>query len=234
MFSPDDGSGFRLPLFPLQTVLFPDGLLSLKVFEVRYLDMVSRCHEEGTAFGVVSLTQGREVRDARSTAESFHAVGTLAQIQSLERTHPGLLTVRCRGTHRFVLRGQEQLKHGLWMGDALLQDDDQTVPVPPDLLHVQQALRQVANSLAPRAHDGSGRESPIAEPFRWDDCGWVANRWCELLPVAAELKQRCMMLDNPLLRLELVADMLEKLRIVAGQADGDSDAGDANGGGRLA
>lgn len=222
---PTDGPGFRLPLFPLQTVLFPDGLLSLKVFEVRYLDMVSRCHEEGVPFGVVCLTEGREVRDARRTAEAFHSVGTLASIVSLERTHPGLLTVKCRGTRRFQLRGHEQLKHGLWMGDASWLDDDRAVNVPPDLLHVQQALRQVASSLAPRGQDGSGRESPISPPFRWDDCGWVANRWCELLPVAAELKQRCMMLDNPLLRLELVADMLEKLRIVAGQADGDE--GDA-------
>ncbi len=219
--SSHDGPGFRLPLFPLQTVLFPDGLLTLKVFEVRYLDMISRCHEEGSPFGVVCLTEGREVRDARITTEAFHGVGTLARILSLERTHPGLLTIRCRGTQRFELRGQEQLKHGLWMGDALKRPDDQHVAIPADLLHVQQALKQVANSLAPRAHDGSGRESPILEPFRWGDCGWVANRWCELLPVATELKQRCMMLDNPLLRLELVADMLEKLRIVAGQADGE-------------
>lgn len=211
-----------LPLFPLQAVLFPDGLLALKVFEVRYLDMVARCHDEGSAFGVVCLTQGKEVRDARSTAESFHSVGTAVKILTFERTHPGLITMRCQGTRRFQLQAQEQLKHGLWMGEADWLEDDQIVPVPADLLHVQQALRQVVDSLSHRQLEGKAREAPIALPHRWDDCGWVANRWCELLPVAIELKQRCMMLDNPLLRLELVADMLEKLRIVAGPADPDT------------
>src|SRR5690606_39120473 len=111
--SSPDGPGFRLPLFPLQTVLFPDGLLTLKVFEVRCLDMISRCHEDGSPFGVVGLTAVRELRDARCPREAFHGVGTLAQILCLERTHPGLLTIRCRGTQRLALRAQEQFIHGL-------------------------------------------------------------------------------------------------------------------------
>ena len=53
-----------LPLFPLGSVLFPGGLLALRVFEVRYLDMVRKCHRTGAPFGVVSLTQGHEVRQA--------------------------------------------------------------------------------------------------------------------------------------------------------------------------
>jgi Lon protease-like protein len=49
---------------------------------------------------------------------------------------------------------------------------------------------------------------PLLEPYRWDDCGWLANRWCELLPLESEAKQRLMSLDSPVLRLELVADAL--------------------------
>lgn len=206
----------RIPLFPLQTVLFPGGMLSLRVFEVRYLDMIARCHAEGEPFGVVCLTHGREVRVADSEGmESFHATGTLAHIEHLDRPQPGLMAVRCRGGHRFGLQGQERLRHGLWMGDARLLADDARVPVPDDLLPVQQALRQVVANLRQR---GEADALPVAEPFRWDDCGWLANRWCELLPVASELKQRCMALDNPLVRLELVADMLERLRISEGRA----------------
>lgn len=206
----------RIPLFPLQTVLFPGGLLSLRIFEVRYLDMISRCHEEGSPFGVVCLTRGREVRAAGSEAqESFHRIGTLARIEHVDRFQPGLMTIRCLGTQRFELQGQERLRHGLWMGDAHLLPDDVRVTVPADLLPVQQALRQVMANLKLR---GEGGALPVAEPFEWDDCGWLANRWCELLPVAAELKQRCMTLDNPLVRLELVADMLERLRISEGRA----------------
>ena len=54
---------------------------------------------------------------------------------------------------------------------------------------------------------------PIAQPYRFDDCGWVANRWCELLPMQPELKQRLMELDSPLMRLELVSDLLARTGI---------------------
>lgn len=213
----------RLPLFPLQTVLFPGGRLPLRVFEVRYLDMISRCHEAGTPFGVVCLTRGGEVRVPRRPAgghasagpayapEAFHMVGTLATIDELDRTQQGLMMVRCTGTQRFKLRTSEQLRHGLWMGEAELLPDDPVVTVPPDLLPAMQALQHLVQNLSMRP-EGLG-DLPLQEPYLWDNCGWLSNRWCELLPVSAEIKQRCMTLDNPLLRLELVNDMLERLGI---------------------
>src|SRR6185369_3421479 len=85
-----------LPLFPLGTVLFPGGVLPLRIFEVRYLDMITRCHKAGAPFGVVLLTQGNEVRvpDAK---EAFAGVGTLATISDLDSPQPGLLTIRAIG-----------------------------------------------------------------------------------------------------------------------------------------
>ena len=67
-----------LPLFPLGTVLFPGGLLPLRIFEVRYLDMIGRCHKAGLPFGVVGLTQGSEVRVPSAQAEQFASIGTTA------------------------------------------------------------------------------------------------------------------------------------------------------------
>lgn len=210
----------RLPLFPLQCVLFPGGYLPLRIFEVRYLDMIGHAHKAGTVFGVVCLTEGREVRGAPSHStrdsrrgdsfphESFHEIGTLARITQLERPNPGLMTIRCTGTQRFRIRSREQLKHGLWIADVELLDDDVEVTVPTDLETVSAALREVVRSIAERAGDPA--EMPFQPPYRWDDCGWVANRWCELLPLGAEQKQRFMSLDNPLLRLELVADVLDQ------------------------
>src|SRR6478672_11699426 len=90
-----------LPLFPLGTVLFPGGVLPLRIFEVRYLDMIGRCHRAGAPFGVVSLTQGQEVRQPGSGPESFATVGTLATITSLEQPRPGLMTIRATGAQRF-------------------------------------------------------------------------------------------------------------------------------------
>lgn len=209
----------RLPLFPLHCVLFPGGYLPLRIFEVRYLDMIGRAHQAGTPFGVVCLTEGREVRmpshalpggsGVGYAPEAFHEIGTLARITRLERPNPGLMTICCEGTQRFRIRSREQLPHGLWVADVELLDDDAATDVPADLAAVSTHLREIVKNMTQRA-GGDPAELPFQSSCRWDDCGWVANRWCELLPLDAEQKQRLMSLDNPLLRLELVADVLDQ------------------------
>src|SRR5437763_6628291 len=97
-----------LPLFPLSTVLFPEGLLSLRIFEVRYLDMIAKCRKAGAPFGVVSLTQGNEVRTPGSQ-EMFSQVGTLATIHDFEQPQAGLMLVRATGAQRFRITSTEQL-----------------------------------------------------------------------------------------------------------------------------
>ena len=209
---------FSLPLFPLGTVLYPDGLLPLRIFEVRYLDMIGKCHKTGAPFGVVALTQGSEVRKAGDgpsgdgfASEAFHSVGTLATITSYSVPQPGLMVIRCRGAQRFEISSHEKLKHGLWIADVTRLDDDQVVQVPDDLRGAANALGKLIKSLQER--DIPADQMPLEPPYRLDDCGWVANRWCELLPMPVEIKQRLMELDNPLVRLELVSDILEKTGI---------------------
>jgi Lon protease-like protein len=185
-----------LPLFPLQTVLFPGGQLSLQIFEVRYLHMVRACHQADTPFGVVCLASGSEIQKAGNATEQLHTVGTLAHIEHLETVQAGLLRIQCTGTQRFRISQAHQQANGLWVAEVELLPNDQSTPLPED-------LQACAESLA-----------EFIEPPRGDldltlaDCGWVANRWCELLPLAPHIKQQLMALDNPLLRLELVNDML--------------------------
>jgi len=204
-----------LPLFPLGTVLFPDGLLPLQIFEVRYLDMIGRCHRNGAPFGVVSLTQGTEVRRAGAGAETFAEVGTLAVIHKFDAPQAGLLQIECVGTQRFRLRSSELQKFGLWTAEVEAIPDDMPLPLPDDLQHTADALRRLVDTLEARRRmegDDSVR-LPIGEPRRFDDCGWVANRWSELLPMQTALKQRLMALDSPLMRLELVSDLLARAGI---------------------
>ena len=211
----------QLPLFPLQTVLFPDGWMPLRIFEVRYLDMISRCHKAGAPFGVVCLSEGSEVRRIDPKApptgdafarEAFFPVGTLARIERLEKPQPGLLMIHCRGLQRFQIDGSHQLPHGLWVADVTLQPAETVVPVPQDLMSTRDALQRLLDNLREREPD-SLNELPLQPPYRWDDSGWVANGWVELLPAPPELKQRLMTLDNPLLRLELVSDLLDKMGV---------------------
>ena len=211
---------FSLPLFPLGSVLYPGGLLDLRIFEVRYLDMIGKCHKTGSPFGVVSLTEGSEVRKPESNApsgdgfapEEFNSVGTLATITSFSVPQPGLMVIRCKGTQRFEISQREKLKHGLWIANVTYLEDDQLVNIPADLQGTADALGKLIRTLQERG-DVSVEQMPLLAPYRLEDCGWVANRWCELLPMPPALKQRLMELDNPLLRLELVSDILDRTGI---------------------
>lgn len=215
---PDALTLTSLPLFPLATVLYPGGLLPLRIFEVRYLDMIGKCHKAGAPFGIVSLTEGSEVRrpaDGPSgdgfAHEAFSTVGTLATITEFSAPQPGLMVIRCTGTQRFEISKSERLKYGLWVASVTRLDDDMLVPVPDDLQKTASALGKLIKSLQER--EVPAAQMPLLAPYQLDDCGWVANRWCELLPMPLELKQRLMELDNPLLRLELVSDILERTGI---------------------
>ena len=213
-----------LPLFPLGSVLFPGGLLPLRVFEVRYLDMIGKAHRAGTPFGVVCLTHGAEVRVAGAQAEQFASVGTLARIETFASPQPGLQQIECIGTERFRVQRSALQKNGLWTATVEVLPDDLSVAVPDDLAHTAIALRRVVQTLQERlqaerasqtqeVEGTAGMRLPLAEPWHFDDCGWVANRWCEFLPVQSELKQRLMELDSPLMRLELVSDVLARTGI---------------------
>jgi uncharacterized protein len=199
-----------LPLFPLGAVLFPGGVLPLRIFEVRYLDMIGRCHKAGAPFGVVLLTQGSEVRKPGST-EAFSHVGTLATIIECETPRAGLMMVRARGAQRFRITASDQMKHGLWIADVERIEADMAVPIPNDLKITAQALGKLIQSLQEKT--GAPEQMPLQGPWHLDDCAWVANRWCELLPLPMQLKQRLMELENPLVRLELVSDVLTRTGI---------------------
>ncbi len=209
-----------LPLFPLGTVLYPGGLLPLRIFEVRYLDMIGKCHKFGAPFGVVALTSGAEVQRPAGAGptgdafanESFFTVGTLATITEFSMPQPGLMVIRCIGVQRFGVTRSEKLKHGLWIADVARLAPDASVVVPEDLRPVAQALGKLIQSLQERGI--AAEQMPLEPPYLLDDCGWVANRWCELLSLPLEVKQRLMALDNPLLRLELVGDMLGRSGII--------------------
>jgi uncharacterized protein len=200
-----------LPLFPLGTVLFPGGVLPLRIFEVRYLDMVRRCIATGAPFGVVALREGAEVRTP-SGHERFWELGTLATIEQHHSPQSGLIHIKARGLQRFHIERSELLNHGLWIADVARVADDSAQSPPPDLLACGKALERVVATL--RARGLSDDQLPLPMPLRLDDCGWVANRWCELLPLPLELKQRLMSLDNPLVRLELVGDILTRQKII--------------------
>jgi len=195
-----------LPLFPLRTVLFPGGQLGLKVFEARYLDLVGACLRTGTPFGVVCIADGQETG---SGAVRLEPVGTLAHLVEVDGDQPGILKVRCRGGQRFRLAAAPvQQPGGLWTAAAEPVDDDPATAPAAAMQATVAALAQAIESLRAQA------ALPFAEPFRLDDAGWVANRWCELLPVSLAAKQKLMALEDPAVRLALVDEYLRGKQVV--------------------
>jgi Lon protease-like protein len=193
----------ELPLFPLQSVLFPDGLLELKVFEARYLDLIAACLRDNTGFGVVRLKRGSEVR-VGDEAIAFESVGTRAQLLEVDSAQAGILMVRCRGAERLQIGASRQQADGLWLAETTPIEPDDAVAPPAALEPVARGLADAIAALASQGVD------PFLLPHRLDDAGWVANRWCELLPIPMPAKQKLMELPDPALRLEVVADILRR------------------------
>lgn len=202
-------SSFELPLFPLQSVLFPGGLLGLKVFEARYLDLVGECLRERKPFGVVALKKGSEVRGNGAPGDvALEAIGCLAELIDVDSPQSGILQVRCRGSHRFETAGSSQQANHLWVAQARLLPDDETVLPSEELVGSAQGL---ANAIATLKQQGN---VPFLEPYRFEDAGWIANRWCEILPISVAAKQKLMELPDPLVRLKLVDEFLRSKGVV--------------------
>ena len=139
----DSTSSFRkIPLFPLGTVLFPDGVIALKIFEARYLDMIKQCLREKTEFGVVSIIKNLDISE-EDVSLSFSKIGTLAQIEDFDPIQPALYMTKSFGTQRFMLISSKQEVNGLWMGEVELLENDPLTPVPQEHQKVVKLLDEI-------------------------------------------------------------------------------------------
>ncbi|MCA3183085.1 MULTISPECIES: LON peptidase substrate-binding domain-containing protein [unclassified Cupriavidus] len=200
-----------LPLFPLNTVLFPDGRLPLRVFEKRYVDMVRNCMRDGTPFGVCLISSGEEV--ARAGHDTVpEEIGCLAQIVDCNMEQLGVLLIETRGRRRFRVLSHSTRDDGLLVAQAEVLPDD-VIDCKLELLsECLEALRRIVASVHSEQPDKS--RLPFAEPYLWDDPSWVANRLCELLPVPLKAKQMLMALPDAGMRIEIVHRYMRQHHIV--------------------
>ena len=190
-----------IPLFPLRQGIFPDGLLALNIFEVRYLDLIKRCHRENTPFGVTWLAEGQEVQTPGQTPR-LHPWGCMATVRRFEALQPALFQVDCQGGLRFRVGEIARGPLGVWVADVEHLEPDPAVAIPPALQYLADRLGSLIAE-----HQGTGFAPNLAlyRPFKLDECGWVANRWAEMLPFSTEDKLRLLAEMDPLERLQLVS-----------------------------
>jgi Lon protease-like protein len=188
----------QVPIFPLGTVLFPGGPLPLRIFEPRYLDMISDCLKNDRPFGVVLIRDGAETGPSTT-----YDVGTLAKITDWYQGSDGLLGVTAVGEQRFRLTANKQQADGLNLGEVELLPPDPEMPLPDEYVPIAQILIGVLDDLG-RLYESL--------PRKYDDATWVGYRFIEILPISVEQKQQCLETTDPVERLRLASEVLESVR----------------------
>jgi Lon protease-like protein len=193
-----------IPLVPLSHGLFPDGMLPLQIFEVRYLDLLKRCHQQQLPFGVAWIKEGSEVK-VPGEVPLLHHLGCLAHVREFEQVQPTFFRVLCQGGLRFQLDDVQPGPFGVWQGSVsyLAQDPEVEVPVS-----MQAHADRLGKVIATAQQKGLLDKLPIFPPYHLDQCGWVANRYAEAMPISAELKLQMLSEPDPLKRLEAVAQFI--------------------------
>jgi Lon protease-like protein len=199
----------KIPLFPLSHGLFPDGMLSLQIFEVRYLDLIKRCHQQGLPFGVVWLKKGSEVK-VPGEVPLLHDFGCVAHIRNFQQIQPNLFVVTCQGGARFELHDTQAGPFGVWQGDITYLSNDPEVELPASLQKHADRLGQV---IARAQQQGQSQGLPIFQPYLLDQCGWVANRYAEAMNIDADKKLDLLRELEPLKRLQMVDALLSNTNL---------------------
>lgn len=189
----------QVPLFPLNTVLFPGGPLPLRIFEPRYLTMVSDCVQQDSPFGVLLIRNGNETGPATT-----HEVGTLARIIDWYQGSDGLLGVTAVGMQRFRVISSLREANGLNIGNIEVLPDEPATPLPEEYQSMPHILGGVLDDLG-RLYESLERHM--------DDASWVTSRFVEILPIDLEQKQQCLESGDPTERLRIVQELLDEARL---------------------
>jgi len=187
----------NIPIFPLNTVLFPGGLLPLRVFEARYMDMTRDCLKQDRPFGVCLIREGAEV-GAPAVPE---AVGCLARITDWDMQQQGILALKTHGGQRFRIATRSADGQGLISAKVDLIDPEPPAPIPAQYGACAKLLQMVVAD--------QGKEI-FAEPLAFDDAAWVGYRLAEILPVPLVAKQKLLELTDSLQRLVILQRFLEQ------------------------
>jgi Lon protease-like protein len=183
-----------VPLFPLNTVLFPGGRLPLRIFEQRYMDMAKACLRDNTPFGVCLIREGKEVGAPATPVD----VGCLARIGTWDMPQLGVLHVTALGQQRFRIVERRVQRDGLSVGSIELMPQDTDAPIPEGCTGCVKLLERVIEQQG-------GLFEP---PHRLDSSSWVSSRLAEILPLPLPAKQELLELADACARIERLNALL--------------------------
>jgi len=196
-----DREPWSLPLFPLRTVLFPGGLLPLKVFEQRYVEMTKACLRDERPFGVCLITRGDEVARGDGAVPDIVTVGTLARITDVDMPQMGILHLATTGGSRFEVRAHAADPAGIIVADVTTIPDEPPHRLAESYAPLARLLELIAARLGPQNFP------PTA---RYDDASWVGYRLAEMLPLPLAIKQSMLEVNDANVRLAALKQFLER------------------------
>ena len=196
----------NLPIFPLNNCLFPDGILSLNIFEIRYLKMIRKVIDEKGCFGIILLKRGSETNRPGET-EEFYDIGTKARIIRFETLQPTLFSISVKGEERFKVNSASKGRYSLWSAEVSEVGSDSIVRIPESISCLSSNLREVFESHGNKMFPLGWGMSDFDDRFQ--DAGWVANRWAELLPIGTAQKQSLLEEMDPMARLKKIDSILQ-------------------------
>ena len=185
------------PIFPLRTVLFPASRIPLRIFEPRYLDMVSSCLRSNTEFGVVL---SKEV--IQPGMYETYSIGTLASIIDWSQDKDGLLNITVIGSNKFELISLSKKEDGLNIADINILEQEKDFKAPPHFDNMIRLLEAILEDID--LFDDLDKQ--------FESASWVSFRFAEILPLKIEDKQKCLELNDPLLRLNYLEPLFKLIR----------------------
>ena len=186
-----------LPIFPLRTILFPDSKLPLRIFEPRYIDMFSRCMREDSEFGIIL---SRESTDPKMFETSD--TGTLAKIIDWDQGEGGLLGITTIGTQKFRLKGLNKQEDGLNIGTIERIEKEGDYKPTKEFKHLVELLQAILDDINIYGDDEKN----------FDSAAWISYRFAEILPLRIEDKQKCLEIDDPIIRLNFLEPLIKMIR----------------------
>lgn len=189
----------KLPLFPLQTVLFPGGRLPLRIFEQRYLSMVKDAIAADAPFGICAIREGEEIGGGAVP----HDIGTLVQIVEWDMPETGIFHILTEGVSRFRIMDTHTRDDGLLIGDIEILASEAPAPVPDRLKLTVEILRHIVEEIGPQQFG-----APPNSRLRFGDAVWVGYRLAEILPLPLVERQRLLESNDAEARLDVLAEYL--------------------------
>jgi Lon protease-like protein len=189
-----------IPLFPLNTVLFPGGHLKLRIFEQRYIDMVRECSLRGCCFGVCLINNPED----SSRPANHLRVGTTAEICDFSTLDDGLLGISAYGQQKFIAQKTRMRDNGLLVADVETLAEPDLVDLPDEY--------SVLSLITARFMEQLGKNYPSFRSQHLQDANWVGHRLAELLPLENEEKQVLLQMSEPLERLQILLEVLPRFQ----------------------